>query len=284
MDDPFAALVDGGRLYGRGSYDMKAALAAAMLAGAAAASLHLDGDVVVAAVADEELDSIGTAALLEHVTTDAAIVCEPTELRVATAHRGFAAFEIETTGVAAHGSMPELGDDAIVKMGPILSALADLDARLAQTGTHALLPPPSVHASLISGGQDLFSYAARCILGGERRTVPGESRDDVERELRELVESAGQVGVEVRMLVGRDPFEVEAGAAVVQAVLAAADETEVVGLPFWTDAGLIAAAGVPTVLFGPAGTGAHAAVEWVDLASAERCRDVYLATARAFCA
>lgn len=276
MDDPFAARIDGGRLYGRGSYDMKGALAAAMLAVRDAAEAGLRGDVVLAAVADEELDSLGTEAVLERWTTDAAVVCEPTELRVATAHRGFVAFEIETAGVAAHGSMPELGDDAIGKIGPILVRLAELDASLASV-RHPLLHSGSVHASLIEGGQDLFSYAARCVLGAERRTLPGETVEDVERELYAL--TANEADATLRVLVARDPFEVDPGHELVGTLLAAAGESEVVGLRFWTDAGLTAAAGIPTVLYGPAGTGAHAAVEWVDLASLDRCREVYLAAA-----
>lgn len=273
MDDPFSAHVDGGRLYGRGSYDMKGALAAAMLAARDAAAAGLAGDVALAAVADEELDSIGTEAVLERLRTDAAIVCEPTELRVATAHRGFVAFEIETAGVAAHGSMPELGDDAIAKIAPVLARIAELDAALAQA-RHPLLRCGSVHASLIAGGQDLFSYAARCVLGAERRTLPAETVEDVERQLRALAGDA-----ELRVLVARDAFEVDPAHELVGTLLAAAGETEPVGLPFWTDAGLTAAAGIPTVLYGPAGTGAHAAVEWVELASLERCREVYLQAA-----
>jgi acetylornithine deacetylase len=270
MEDPFSARVDGGRLYGRGSYDMKGALAAAMLAVRDAAKAGLSGDVVLAAVADEELDSIGTEAVLERLQTDAAIVCEPSELRVATAHRGFVAFEIETAGVAAHGSMPELGEDAIGKIAPVLTRIAELDASLTST-QHPLLRSGSVHASLIAGGQDLFSYAERCVLGAERRTLPGE---DVEHELRELAGDAT-----LRVLVARDAFEIDPGHELVGALLAAAGETEAVGLPFWTDAGLTAAAGIPTVLYGPSGTGAHAAVEWVDLASLDRCREVYLTAA-----
>lgn len=273
MDDPFSARLDAGRLYGRGSYDMKGALAAAMLAVRDAAAAGLGGDVVLAAVADEELDSLGTEAVLSRLTTDAAIVCEPSELRVSTAHRGFVAFEIETAGVAAHGSMPELGDDAIGKMAPVLARIGELDARLSQA-RHPLLRCGSIHASLIAGGQDLFSYAARCVLGAERRTLPGETVADVERELRDVAGDA-----ELRLLVARDPFEVDQGHELVGAVLAAAGEREPVGLPFWTDAGLTAAAGIPTVLYGPSGTGAHAAVEWVDVASLDRCREVYLAAA-----
>lgn len=270
MDDPFEARVEDGRLYGRGAYDMKGALAAAMLAVRDAVHEGLAGDVVLAAVADEELDSIGTEAVLERLRTDAAIVCEPTELRVATAHRGFVAFEIETEGVAAHGSMPELGDDAIAKVAPVLTRIAELDARLA-SAQHPLLRCGSVHASLIAGGQDLFSYAARCVLGAERRTLPGE---EVGQELRDLAGDAT-----LRVLVARDAFEVDAGHELVATLLQATGETEVAGLPFWTDAGLTAAAGIPTVLYGPAGTGAHAAVEWVDLASLERCHGVYLQAA-----
>jgi len=124
MEAPFAPRVEDGRLYGRGSYDMKGALAAILVAVAEAPDLA--GDLVVTAVADEELASMGTEAVLEQVTADAAIVVEPTELRVAVAHRGFVGFEIETTGVAAHGSRPDLGVDAIAAMGPVLVALKQI--------------------------------------------------------------------------------------------------------------------------------------------------------------
>lgn len=278
MDRPFDPHVENGRLHGRGSYDMKGALAAALLATRDAAQLGLAGDVVVTAVSDEELGSVGTESVLERVRADAAIVCEPTELRVAVAHRGFAGFEIETHGVAAHGSMPHLGVDAIDKMGPVLVALGALNARLGAGTAHPLLGTASLHASLIEGGQEMSSYPARCLLTGERRTLPGETDDDLERELREV---AGEA--DVRLLVSRGPFAIDRGHELVRTLLEVTGEQDLVGLPFWTDAGLTAAAGIPTVLFGPAGQGAHAAVEWVDIASLERCREVYVAAARAVC-
>lgn len=278
MESPFDARIENGRLFGRGSYDMKGALAAAMLAVADAAALGLAGDVILTAVADEEVASLGTEAVLERVTADAAIVCEPTELQVAIAHRGFAGFEIETHGVAAHGSRPDLGVDAIVKMGPVLVALEELGRRLQAGRRHPLVGAGSLHASLIEGGQEFSSYPARCVVTGERRTLPGETAAEIEADLRS---AAGEA--EVRLLMTREPFEVHEGHELVRTVGAAAGMSGVVGVPFWTDAALVAGAGIPAVLFGPAGEGAHAAVEWVDVSSLERCREVYAAVARAVC-
>src|SRR2546430_2514194 len=184
LDPPLDARPEDGRLYGRGSYDMKGALAAAMLAVADAAARGLAGDVILTAVADEEVASLGTEAVLGRVVADAAIVCEPTELQVAIAHRGFAGFEIETHGVAAHGSRPDLGVDAIAKMGHVLVALEELDRRLQSSRRHPLVGSGSLHASLIEGGQEFSSYPERCLLTGDRRTLPGETRADIEGDLR----------------------------------------------------------------------------------------------------
>ena len=276
MTAPFEPRVENGRLYGRGSYDMKGALAALLVAAADARGLR--GDVIVTAVADEELASVGTEAVLERTRADAAIVAEPTELEVAVAHRGFVGFEIETAGVAAHGSRPDLGEDAIVKMGPILVALERLDARLQAGPRHPLAGTAAVHASVIEGGQEMSSFPARCVLLGERRTIPGETVGDVERELHEVAGTAA-----VRIVASREPYEAPVDHPFVELVRRTAAVEDVVGAPFWTDAALVADAGIPTVLFGPVGEGAHAEIEWVDLASLERLYDVVAHVAVEWC-
>jgi acetylornithine deacetylase len=277
--------VEGTRLYGRGAYDMKGSLAAIMVAAAGAVDLHLSGDLIVTAVADEEAFSIGSERVAESLTADAAIVAEPTELRIAIAHKGFVWLELETRGRAAHGSRYDIGVDAIARMGPALVGLDGLDRRLrAGGGEHPLLGGASVHASRIEGGQELSTYPDRCVLEIERRTLPGESVSAVEAELREV---AGEAAV--RTLFAREPLETPADSPVVAALAAGAEGVlgaapELVGVPFWTDAALFAAAGIPTVVFGPGGEGAHADVEWVDLGDVAKTADVLLATAIDFCA
>ena len=292
MDAPFEPRVENGRMYGRGAFDMKASLAAVMVAAARAAADGLAGDVIVTAVADEEVASVGTAAIAASLSSDAALVAEPTSERVAVAHRGFVWLEIESHGRAAHGSRPDLGIDAIAKMGRVLTGLEELDRRLRQHPTNRLVGSGSAHASLIEGGTELSTYPDRCVLQLERRTIPGETPQSVEREVRAVVERAAaddpELRADVRVRFAREPFEAAEDAAVVQAVRRHAAavlgrEPEVVGVPFWTDAALLAAAGIPTVLFGPLGEGAHAEVEWVDLDSIGRCAEVYLAVARELC-
>src|SRR5207302_2136188 len=130
MSEPFLPRVEGARLYGRGAYDMKGSLAAAMLAVAAAAEDPPAGDLILTAVCDEEYASIGTSSVLRKWHADAVVVTEPTGLDICVAHKGFVWFEIESAGVAAHGSKPELGVDAIANIGRVLTGLQALDESL----------------------------------------------------------------------------------------------------------------------------------------------------------
>jgi acetylornithine deacetylase len=283
-DSALTPRVDGTRMYGRGAYDMKASLAAIMVVAAAAGDLDLAGDLIVTAVADEEALSIGSERVAETVEADAAIVTEPTGMQVAVSHRGFAWLELETQGRAAHGSRYDLGVDAIARMGPPLVALDELDRRLRDGGKiHPLLGGASLHASLIDGGTELSTYPDRCLLTVERRTLPGETVERVERELREAAPAAT-----VKTTFSREPLETPPDSPIVgvlarKAAEVLGDAPELIGVPFWTDAALFAAAGIPAVVFGPGGEGAHAETEWVDLADVDRLIEILLATAKEFC-
>ncbi len=291
MQHPFEARVDGDRLHGRGAYDMKGGVVAALLACREVAALGLAGDVVVAAVADEEHASLGVQEALRVVQADAAVVTEPTELDVAIAHKGFVWAELEVTGRAAHGSRPHLGLDAIVKAGPILTAIGTLDGDLAQR-THPLLGRASIHASLIEGGAELSSYPERCRIGLERRTLPGESAGDVEAELIAVLEACRtqdpELAVSHSLLLVREPFEIDPHAEIAVAIRESCAEAydhrgEPVGVSYWADSAFIAAAGIPTVLLGPAGEGAHASEEWVSIGSCESTARALVDVARRIC-
>jgi acetylornithine deacetylase len=151
MEAPFSSEVVGGRVYGRGAYDMKGSLAACIEAARslAQADLRLGGDLLVAAVADEEYASLGTEEVIETCPTDAAIVTEPTDLRLCVAHRGFTWLEVRTLGRAAHGSRYKEGVDANLRMGRVLHRLEALERELRATEGHPLLGPPSLHAAVL---------------------------------------------------------------------------------------------------------------------------------------
>jgi acetylornithine deacetylase len=177
-------------------------------------------------------------------------------------------------------------------MGRFLSKLDRLERELRARLPHRLVGPPSLHAATLRGGTGLSTYAASSRLEIERRTVPGETQAsamaEIEALLAELVtEDPGFVG-SADCFFARDPFEVGPGAGIVRALDAAATQVlggspKQVGDTPWMDSALLAAAGVETVVFGPAGAGAHAAVEWVDLESVYQTAAVLAATAVAYC-
>jgi acetylornithine deacetylase len=291
MADPHRPRVEGDRLYGRGAYDMKGGLAAALIAAREAAGLCLAGDVVVAAVADEEHASLGIQEALRHVSADAAVVTEPTELELAVTHKGFVWSEIEVAGRPAHGSRPHLGVDAIVKMGTVLRELERLDRSLADS-EHPLLGRASVHASLIEGGVELSSYPAQCKLALERRTLPGETGAQIEREVEALLERCRMADPELvashRTVLVREPFEIGQETEFVRLVADAAAEVlaapaKIAGASYWADAAFIAQAEIPTVLFGPGGQGAHAIEEWVSLSDTEAVARTLVGVAARLC-
>jgi acetylornithine deacetylase len=294
MADPFSAEIRDGKLYGRGAYDMKGSLAAQVAAAKALidAGIGLQGDLLIAGVADEEYASIGTADLLNSYRPDGAIVTEPTALQTCLAHKGFIWLQVETLGRAAHGSRFELGVDANMRMGRVLARLDRLEQALRSREPHPLVGPPSLHAATLHGGSELSMYAAHCQLGIERRTVPGESAEQVEAEVQAILDelAAGDETFQATMktLLVRDPFEVAPEAEIVEVVDGAT--AAVLGAPSphigdtpWMDSALLAAAGTETVVIGPAGGGAHAAEEWVELDSVEQLAQILVRATIAYC-
>ena len=294
MAGALAPTIRDGRLYGRGAYDMKGSLAACLAAVKALVDAKADvrGDLVLAAVADEEYASLGTAEVAREVPVHAAIVTEPTELDLCIAHKGFVWLEVETVGKAAHGSRFFEGIDANMRMGRFLGRLDRLEQELRTRPPHPLVGPPSLHAPTLHGGSELSTYAASCRLGIERRTVPGETEAGVRAEIETLIEQTRAADpsfqASVRCLLARNAFEVPPDAPIVSAVRAVATRhlgrsPALIGKPFWMDSAILADAGVETVVIGPIGGGAHTSEEWVDLQSLERLAVILADATLAYC-
>jgi acetylornithine deacetylase len=294
MAEPFSGAIRDGKLYGRGSFDMKGSLAACMAAAKtlAESGIRLRGDLLVAAVADEEYGSLGTRDLISRVKCDGAIVTEPTALDTCLAHKGYLWIEVAIAGRAAHGSKFELGIDANMKMGSFLHALGGLERELRARPPHSLVGPPSLHAALLSGGSGLSTYAASSTVQIERRTVPGETEAQAVAEIQALCDALAAADPDfhaaVRPFFVRDPFEVAADAPVVRAVDAAATRLlgrapRHIGDTPWMDAALLQAAGVGTVVFGATGAGAHADVEWVSVDSVVKLAEILAEAAIEYC-
>jgi acetylornithine deacetylase len=294
MEAPFDPVIRDGRLYGRGSQDMKASLTA-MLAVAKAirdAGIALKGDLLLTFVADEEHSSLGTEDIVKHYKADAAIVTEPTDLKLCTAHRGFIWYELETFGRAAHGSRYLEGIDANMMMGRFLAELDKLGADLLSREPHPLAGPPSLHAALLKGGSEVSTYAAHCSLTIERRTSPGETETQATEELQAIIDRLAKEDFSFKAKLSlsfeRSPFEISRQAELVrvleQATSKRLHETpQYMGASFWTDAALLQDAGIETVLIGPKGQGLHSLEEWVDLQSVLDLASILADTALSFC-
>ncbi len=294
MLDPFSATVGDGKMYGRGAYDMKCGLAACMTAVKSLidTGVSLAGDVLVAAVADEEYASLGTTEVIKHHQVDAAIVTESTELEICIAHRGYIHIEVETIGRAAHGSRFKEGIDANMRMGYFLAELDKLEKDLRARKAHPLIGPPSLHAGVLKGGTGPSTYAASCKLVIERRTIPGETESQIVGELQTIIDRLTAVDptfeATLKILLARNAFEVDPERDVVKVLQQSAKEVlgkqpELVGQPYWMDTALLSDAGIEAVAMGPIGAGAHSKEEWVDLDSVIQMAEVLAQVILSYC-
>jgi acetylornithine deacetylase len=293
MADPFTPVERDGRLYGRGAQDMKGGVAAMIAAATAMAERRSlsSGRLVVACVVDEEHSSIGADALVKSWLADAAVVTEPTDLEIAVGHKGFAWVDIVVEGKAAHGSRPADGQDAILRLGRVLSRLEMLDRTLQARPPHPLVGTGSLHASIIEGGRELSSYPDRATLQMERRTLPGEAESLALQEVQQILDGLLQEDstflASAGTMFSRPAYEILPGHVLPQ--LLADAFSHVGGLPrttgasFWTDAAVLGHAGIPSVLFGPGGAGLHSTEEYVNVADVLVCRDALVELAQRFC-
>jgi len=285
---PFEPRVEGNRVYGRGSFDMKGGVAAILAAAVALRDAQLHGRVLLALVADEEYSSLGADDIVRRHRADGCILTEASEGRLITAHRGYAWIEARTHGRQAHGSRWDIGVSAIARMGRIVAALDDLDRRTLRARTHPLVGPASLHCAKIDGGVGLSTYAPDCTLAMERRTIPGETPESALEEIRSTITGAGE-DADLSLIFSRPPLTCDPGAKVARAAREAiqvvhGEPAQEGGVPYWMDAAVFGQAGIPAVDYGPSGFGAHEAVEWVDLDSVVRTARVLAEAARRFTA
>ena len=283
---PFEPREEGGRVYGRGSYDMKGGVAACMAAATALADEDFGCRVLLALVADEEYESIGAADFARRHRADGCVLTESSHGRLIVAHKGFVWADIVTRGRAVHGSRYDLGLSAIARMGRIIAALDRFDADVLRRREAPLVGPASMHPALVQGGVGISTYAPSCTLQVERRTIPGETAEQVKAEFEQVIRNACEEA-EVTLRTVRGPLIPRPDAPVSRAAIDAITAVtgappELAGAPYWMDSAIFADAGIPSVNYGPTGAGAHESVEWVDAASVVSCALVLVETARRF--
>jgi len=284
MPSPFNLRQEGDRLYGRGAYDMKGSVAVMLALAENWVRRPPDRDVWLTFSCDEEDRSLGTEFLVNQwlptlsALPEAAVFLEPTEEHIGVAHKGFGWFEIEVFGKAAHGSRPEEGVDAIL---PLRAALAELDRigqELRSRPADALLGHAALHGGKIEGGTELSVVPAYARLQWERRTLPGEPPEAVDAELDRVAHAVANLGgghaVKARRLFMRPAYRTPPGSGLAGRIQAASPGSQLAGLSFWADSALMGQAGIPSVLYGPIGHGAHAVDEWVSLNSLARVGSV----------
>jgi len=284
MDNPFKLRREGDRLYGRGAYDMKGSLAVMLMLAEHFTHHPPPLDILLTFVADEEDKSIGMEYLSEKWLSNispppiGAIFLEPTAEDIGVCHKGFSWYQVEITGKAAHGSLPEEGIDAILPLRSTLNELNRIQAVLLACEPDPLLGHGILHSSIIAGGTELSVIPGHSCLQWERRTLPGESQRDMDMELERTVLSVenhpGNHEVKGHKLFSRPPYRIPKDAEILTRLQKASPQSSSVGFPFWADSALAGEAGIPSVLFGPIGHGAHAVDEWVSLQSLIRVYEV----------
>lgn len=283
---PFEPVLEGNRVYGRGSCDMKGGLAAILSAAVALTRQEIQGKLILALVCDEEYASIGADYFVQRHSADACILTEPSDLKLVIAHKGFLWGKVVTWGKSAHGSRWDIGESAISKMGPILVSLEEFASRVLRQREDHLVGPASMHVSLISGGTGISTYASQCEIHIERRILPSEDVAEVQKELEEVIRKSGP-NADIEWYFYRPPFYCDPHQEIVNSIKKAFhhvmnSEVELTGCGMWTDAAIFQEAGIPTVNIGPIGFGLHEPIEWVEIDSVAQTAMILFHAAQSF--
>ena len=283
MNDPFTLRKEGDRLYGRGTYDMLAGCSVQM--GLAKYFSENDCPISLAFtfVADEENLSLGMEHLVKNYLPKLptkpflGIFMEPTEEAIGISHKGYVWYELKIYGLAAHGSRPEQGINAIFPLSRALNELEKINLELSKENPHPYLGVPTLHPGIIQGGSAQSVIAAEAILNWERRTLPGEPKEKLELELDRVIKAVenapGKHTVSGVEIFSRPPNEVDDD-ELIEKLCEATGEQRYNGMSYWADSALASQVGIPSILFGPAGHGAHAIDEWVSESSLVNCYEV----------
>ncbi len=275
-DAQFVPRRKNGRLHGRGACDTKGSIAAMLTALcelAVSASRPRETEIIFAGLVDEENAQAGSRALAaSRLKADLAIVGEPTQLQVVTAHKGSLWLQLKTRGKAAHGATPQLGRNAVLAMARVVDMLeTDYTAQL-QKRKHRLLGPATVNVGTIQGGSQPNIVPDRCAITIDRRTLPGETEAGARREIAAWLRAKKlSATISSTKLAPARPLETDPRLPLVRQFLRSLGQTQPAGVDFFCDAAVLSHGGIPSVVFGPGDIAqAHTADEWISLESLER--------------
>lgn len=282
--EPFGAKIENGKLFGRGSCDIKGGMAAMLSCFARLVREKPKGccNVIMACSVDEEATMLGVLDLAKRVKADYAVVAEPTNLNIVHAHKGVVRWNVRTTGRSCHSSAPEQGTNAIYRMGKVLQAIEEYAAHLRSTMMDPLLGPATLSAGLIDGGTSVNTVPDRCQVHLDRRVVRGETPDDAPHQLMAFLKERAHLDFPIEMTEPwiRQPALSPEGSEEIQKLLGAAIDAErghhtVHAVPYGTDAATLSWAGIPSVIFGPGDIAkAHTIDEWVPLDEVETASQI----------
>jgi succinyl-diaminopimelate desuccinylase len=271
----FKPRIEHGKLFGRGACDTKgsvAAMFAAVLSVAGSGVRPKETEILFVGLIDEENAQEGSRTFAKSGRrAQLAIVGEPTELKVVSAHKGDLWVKLISRGKAAHGARPDLGKNAVHQMARVIDLLETKYAKMLRGRKHPVLGHPTINVGSVRGGTQPNIVPDRCEIEIDRRTIPGEKDSTV---LREIVKFIRDAGLKVELLNSKHntcmPMETSPDLPLVKELMLAASQKKTIGVDFFCDAAILSAGGIPSIVFGPGNIAqAHTADEWISIKSLE---------------